>query len=88
MPLKQYDITLSSPFSNYDFFAHRLRELCGQMGMTLFIVDDVWVKEFTQKLQAKEISVRVLFSRLCSMEALNSGGSPSAALIHGPSGSS
>ena len=31
MPLKTYDIVLSSPFSNYDFFAHKMRELCGQM---------------------------------------------------------
>ncbi len=29
MPLKTYDIVLSSPFSNYDFFAHKMRELCG-----------------------------------------------------------
>jgi hypothetical protein len=27
-----YDIVLSSPFHNYDFFAHRMRELCGADG--------------------------------------------------------
>ncbi|MFC1958072.1 RimK family alpha-L-glutamate ligase [Chloroflexota bacterium] len=61
MKTKYYDIVLSSPFSNYDFFAHRLRELCGQMGLTFFLVDDMWVKEFTQKVQADDIKVRVLF---------------------------
>ncbi|MFC1939283.1 hypothetical protein ACFLXO_01190 [Chloroflexota bacterium] len=61
MKAKIYDIVLSSPFSNYDFFAHRLRELCGQMGLTFFLVDDLWVKEFTQKVQSKEAKVRVLF---------------------------
>jgi hypothetical protein len=57
---KVYDYVLSSPFSNYDFFAHRLRELCGQMGLSFFFVDDVWVHEFLAKLEAKEISVRFL----------------------------
>ena len=56
-----YDIVVSSPFANYDFFAHKMRELCGQWSLTFFMVDDVWVKEFHQKLRAKEISVRVLF---------------------------
>ena len=56
-----YDIVLSSPFPNYNFFTHRLRELCGLMGFTFFMVDDIWVKEFTQKLRSREISVRVLF---------------------------
>ena len=61
MKAKTYDMVLSSPFTNYDFFAHRLRELCGQMGLTFFQVDDVWVHEFTRKLKEKEIRVRVLF---------------------------
>jgi len=56
-----YDIVVSSPYSNYDFFAHKMRELCGQWSLSFFMVDDVWVKEFYQKLQAREISVRVLF---------------------------
>ncbi len=55
-----YDIVLSSPFSNYDFFGHKMRELCGQMNLSFFLVNDVWVKEFTQKLQQREIRVRVL----------------------------
>lgn len=58
---KVYDIVLSSPFSNYDFFTHKLRELCGQMSISFFLVDDVWVHEFYRKLHAKEIGVRVLF---------------------------
>ena len=56
-----YDIVVSSPYSNYDFFAHKMRELCGQWSLTFFMVDDVWVHEFYRKLQDKEISVRVLF---------------------------
>ena len=56
-----YDIVVSSPYSNYDFFAHKMRELCGQWSLTFFMVDDIWVHEFYQKLQAREISVRVLF---------------------------
>jgi hypothetical protein len=55
-----YDLVLSSPFSNYDFFAHKLRELCGQMSLSFYQVDDVWIKEFTQKLKGREIGVRVL----------------------------
>ena len=61
MKAKTYDIVLSSPFINYDFFAHRLRQYCGQMGLTFFLVDDVWVHEFAQKLKEREIKVRVLF---------------------------
>jgi len=61
MKAKTYDIVLSSPFSNYDFFAHRLRQYCGQMGLTFFCVDDIWINEFFQKLKLKEIGARVLF---------------------------
>ncbi len=57
---KAYDIVISSPFSNYDFFAHRMMELCGQMNLTFFMVDDVWVNDFLKKLKAGEINVRVL----------------------------
>ena len=58
--LANYDVVLSSPFPNYDFFAHRLRELCGQLNLTYFGADKVWVSDFLHKLQEKEISVRVL----------------------------
>ena len=60
MPVKTYDFVLASPFSNYDFFAHRMRELCGQLNHTFFPADEMWVTEFLQKLQEKEIGVRVL----------------------------
>lgn len=56
-----YSIVVSSPFPNYDFFAHKMRQLCGQWSISFFMVDETWVKEFFQKLQSKEISVRVLF---------------------------
>ena len=55
-----YDYVVASPFSNYDFLGHRMRELCGQMGLSFFFVDDVWVKEFHAKLEAREIAVKVL----------------------------
>lgn len=60
MPVKNYDFVLSSPFSNYDFFAHRMRELCGQLNHTFFPADEVWVSLFLEKLQNKEISAQVL----------------------------
>lgn len=55
-----YDVVISSPFPNYEFFAHRMMDLCGQMGMTFFFVNDVWIKEFSEKLESGEIAVRVL----------------------------
>ena len=61
MPVKNYDFVLSSTFPNYDFFAHRMRELCGQLNHTFFPADEVWVTDFLHKLQEREISVRVLF---------------------------
>jgi len=57
---KTYDYVISSPFSNYDFLGHRMRELCGQMGLSFFFVDDIWIKEFLAKLEAREVSVKVL----------------------------
>ena len=60
MPQKKYDLVLSSPFSNYDFFGHKMRELCGQRGLSFFLVDDVWVHEFLGKVRSEEVSVRVL----------------------------
>ncbi len=57
---KTYDIVLSSPFSNYDFFAHKLRELCGQMDLNFFLADDIWVHEFMAKLHSREIGVRAM----------------------------
>ena len=55
-----YDIVISSPFSNYNYFSDRMMELCGQMGLSFFFVNDVWVNEFTEKLVNKEIATRVL----------------------------
>ncbi|MFC1948335.1 RimK family alpha-L-glutamate ligase [Chloroflexota bacterium] len=60
MAAKNYDFVLSSPFPNYDFFAHRMRELCGQLNLTFFPADEVWVNDFLHKLQEREVSVRVL----------------------------
>lgn len=53
-----YDLVVSSPFRNYDFFAHRMRSLCGQMSLSFFFVNDTWVNEFRQKHAAGEIKAR------------------------------
>ena len=55
-----YDIVLSSPFPNYHFFAHRMRELCGQLNLTFFMADQVWVGDFLRKLEQREIEVKML----------------------------
>lgn len=57
---KTYEYVVASPFSNYDFFGHRMRELCGQMGLSFYFVDDTWLTEFLAKLEAKEIAVSVM----------------------------
>jgi len=64
-----YDIVLSSPFPNYDFFAHRMRELCGQLNLTFFMADKVWVSDFLRKLQQREIEVRMLLDFSASQTA-------------------
>jgi glutathione synthase/RimK-type ligase-like ATP-grasp enzyme len=57
---ESYDIVISSPFPNYDYFSHRMMELCGQMNLDFFFVNDVWIKEFTKKVKAGDVEVRVL----------------------------
>ena len=58
--VEYYDIVLSSPFPNYHFFAHKMRELYGQQNLSFFLVNDIWVDEFQRKLRSQEIGVRVL----------------------------
>ncbi len=55
-----YDIVLSSPFPNYHFFAHKMRELCGQQNLSFYLVNDLWVNEFYEKLITRELGVRVM----------------------------
>ncbi len=57
---ESYDIVLATPFPNYNFFAHKMRELCGQNNLTFFFCNDTWVDEFYQKLVAGEVSAKVL----------------------------
>ena len=57
---ESYDIVLATPFPNYNFFAHKMRELCGQHNLTFFLCNDTWVNEFRQKLEARQIAVEVL----------------------------
>ena len=37
-----------------------MRELCGQMNLSFFLVNDTWVNEFRRKLEDREIAVRVM----------------------------
>jgi hypothetical protein len=55
-----YDVVISSPFPRYEFFGRRMMELCGQMGLSFFFVNDLWVKDFWRKVESEEIAVRVL----------------------------
>lgn len=57
---EEFDIVLSSPFPNYHFFANKMAELCGQMNLSFFLVNDTWVTEFREKLEKREIAVQVL----------------------------
>lgn len=54
-----YDLVLASPY-RYDFFAHHMSQLCGQMRISFLVVNDLWVHEFTAKLRAGEVQVKVL----------------------------
>ncbi len=66
-----YDLVLSSPFSNYDFFGHKLEELCGKMGLSFFLVDDVWIHDFLRKYQAGEVTVKVLLDLTANQQLPN-----------------
>ena len=87
-----YDIVLSTPFPNYHFFAHRMRELCGQLNLTFFMADKVWVSDFLRKLEQKEIGVRMLLDlkELCHRlppsvtSPLDRGGPPAAPVVFPP----
>ena len=57
---ESYDIVLATPFPNYNFFAHKMRELCGQNNLTFFFCNDTWVNEFYQKLESREVEAKVL----------------------------
>jgi hypothetical protein len=52
-----YDVALSSASQ---FFASRMRELCGQFDLPFFFIEPVWAVDFLQKLRDREIGVRVL----------------------------
>ncbi len=55
----KYDLVFASPFGSYEFFAHPIRQLCGQMRITFFFVNDAWVHEFTAKIRSGEVEVGV-----------------------------
>lgn len=55
-----YDVVVSSPFPHYDFFSRRMMELCGQMGLTFFFVNDVWIRDFLRKLKEGDLAARVV----------------------------
>jgi glutathione synthase/RimK-type ligase-like ATP-grasp enzyme len=52
-----YDMALSSASQ---FFASRMRELCGQFDLPFFFIEPIWAADFLQKLRDREIGVRVL----------------------------
>lgn len=52
-----YDLALSTASQ---YFASRVRELCGQFDLPFFLVEPVWVADFLRKLQEGELGVRVL----------------------------
>ncbi len=52
-----YDVALSSASQ---FFASRMRELCGQFDLPFFFIEPVWAEDFLRKLQEREIGTRVL----------------------------
>lgn len=54
-----YDLVFSSPFHSYEFFAHPMRQLCGQMRLNFFFVNEVWVDEFLDKVRSNEVKVNV-----------------------------
>ena len=57
---ESYDVVISSPFPQYDYSSRRMMELCGQMGLTFFFVNDVWILDFLRKLRDGDLAVRVL----------------------------
>lgn len=57
-----YDLVFSSPYTSYEYFAHTIRQLCGQMRLNFFLVNDVWVDEFLAKVDAGEVQAKVLLN--------------------------
>lgn len=53
-----YDIVVSTPYS-YGFFVHNMRELCGQMRLSFFLVNELWAQEFLEKLESKKVAANV-----------------------------
>ena len=57
-----YDLVFSSPFGSYEYFAHTLRQLCGQLRLNFFLVNDLWVQEFLEKVNTGQIGAKVLLN--------------------------
>lgn len=64
-----YDLVFSSPYAGYEYFAHYLRQHCGQMRLSFFLVNDVWVHEFLAKMRAGEVKAKV-FLDMCTEQAV------------------
>jgi len=61
-----YNVALCSSSS---YFASRIGELCGQLDLSYFLVQPVWVGEFLHKLQAGQIEVEVLIDMAADLYA-------------------
>ncbi|NQW21973.1 MAG: hypothetical protein HQ475_00855 [SAR202 cluster bacterium] len=56
-PAVSYDVVLAG---GSQFFASRLRELCGQLDLSFFLVEPLWINEFLAKLRQGDLKVEVL----------------------------
>jgi len=61
-----YDVALSG---SSNFFASRIGELCGQLDLSFFLVNPVWVEDFLKKLRSGEIGVEVLIDMAADLYA-------------------
>lgn len=57
---KVYDVVLSYDCQVEEHFSHRIREGCALSGLSFFLLDHIWVREFLRKLRRGTIGVRVL----------------------------
>lgn len=60
-----YDVVLAG---GSQFFASRLRELCGQLDLSFFLVEPLWINEFLAKLRQGDLKVEVLIEMAADLE--------------------
>ena len=57
-----YDLVMTHKLDADDFFIHRVQEHCAARGMNFFLIEPLWVKEFTRRFARGEIGARVLLN--------------------------